>query len=38
VLHRIARAEATLGHPVGQRRLALAVALEASAQLGLLPN
>jgi DNA-binding PucR family transcriptional regulator len=36
ILHRIARAEALLQHPVGERRLALAVALEASAQLGLL--
>jgi hypothetical protein len=36
VLHRVARAEAIMGHPVSQRRLALAVALEASAQVGLL--
>jgi DNA-binding PucR family transcriptional regulator len=36
VLHRIARTEALLGCPVGTRRLALAVALEASARLGLL--
>ena len=38
VLHRIARAEEALGYPLSERRLALAVALEASAQLGLLPG
>jgi len=35
VLHRIARAEELLGHPVAERRLALAVALEARARLGI---
>jgi DNA-binding PucR family transcriptional regulator len=35
VLHRISRAEELLGHRVGQRRLALAVALEAHFRLGL---
>ena len=35
VLHRIARAEELLGHPIRQRRLALGVALEANFRLGL---
>jgi DNA-binding PucR family transcriptional regulator len=34
VLHRVARAEEVLGHPVGDRRLALAVALELAHRLG----
>ena len=34
VLHRVARAEELLGHPVADRRLALAVALELSHRLG----
>ncbi|MDT3397703.1 helix-turn-helix domain-containing protein [Streptomyces sp. B1866] len=34
VLHRVARAEALLGHPVGERRLALALALELVHRLG----
>jgi DNA-binding PucR family transcriptional regulator len=34
VLHRIARAEELLGHPIGDRRLAVALALELSARLG----
>ena len=37
VLQRITRAETLLPQPIAQRRLALTVALEASAQLGLLP-
>jgi DNA-binding PucR family transcriptional regulator len=35
ILHRISRAEELLGHPVGQRRLALAVGLEADLLFGL---
>lgn len=38
VLQRVARAERLLGHPLGERRLALAVALEADAHLGLSGN
>jgi DNA-binding PucR family transcriptional regulator len=34
VLHRVARAEELLGHPVGERRLALALALELERRLG----
>ncbi len=34
VLARVARAEEILGHPVGERRLALALALELTARLG----
>lgn len=34
VLHRVARAEELLGHPVADRRLSLAVALELSHRLG----
>ena len=36
VLHRIARAEELLGHPIAQRRLALALALETNSRLS--PN
>jgi DNA-binding PucR family transcriptional regulator len=36
VLHRVARAEELLGEPLRERRLALAVALEAEARLGVL--
>ena len=35
VLHRIARTEEMLGHPIRQRRLALALALEVNYRLGL---
>jgi DNA-binding PucR family transcriptional regulator len=34
VLHRVARAEELLGHPIGDRRLAVALALELGARLG----
>ena len=34
VLHRVARAEELLGHPVGERRLALSLALELERRLG----
>jgi DNA-binding PucR family transcriptional regulator len=34
VLHRVARAEELLGHPIGDRRLAVALALELTARLG----
>ena len=34
VLHRVARAEELLGHPIGDRRLAVALALELAARLG----
>ena len=34
VLHRVARAEELLGHPIGERRLAVALALELAARMG----